>query len=159
MKNIRIYGVGCLITAGVFLAGGCGLMNKITNIFTVTPPPPTGGVYSTIQPEDIPVHPSFAYQPEESIYLVDGNIRTASLKYVATKFVTSDDVINFYERCMTDYGWKQFGAGVSTSRQKIRFFVKEDRLGLLKKEMNEICEVTVEVLPEGTNLTIKINQK
>jgi len=135
-----------LIAGLLLVAGGCKAVEKIRSALTVPASQPVGYSLSTIQPEDIPVPGNFNHQPNDSIYYIDGDIRTASIKYVASEFVTTDDVIAFYEKYMPSYGWQKV-AEATAGRQKVRAFIKG----------KESCEVIVEKTRNQTELLIKIS--
>jgi hypothetical protein len=124
------------------------MFEKISEKFTVQGSDDSSFSFSTIQPEDIPVPDNFVHQPADSIYFIDGNIRTASIKYVASEFVTTDSVVSFYEKYMpvSPYKWKKV-AETSATNKKIRVFIKGQ----------EACEVIIERMKEQVVLTIKIS--
>jgi hypothetical protein len=76
---------------------------------------------SLIQPDDIPVPANFAYQKFESIYYIDGNIRTGKLKYIATEFISTLDVLKFYEERMPSYKWEEI-ANATANGKKIKIY-------------------------------------
>ena len=145
-KNKIVWGLMVLVVGMVLVASGCKAVETIQNALMVPVDRPLGYSLSTIQPEDIPVPGNFVHQPNDSIYYIDGDIRTASIKYVATDFITTDDVIAFYEKYMPAYGWQKV-AEASAGWKKVRAFIKG----------KESCEVLVEKTQNQTDLYIKIS--
>lgn len=130
----------------IIIACGCKAVEKIQSALTVQGEKPVGFSLSTIQPDDIPVPANFVHQPNDSIYYIDGDVRTASIKYVASDFVTTDSVIAFYEKYMPTYGWQKV-AEASAGWKKVRAFIKG----------KETCEILVEKMQNQTDLYVKIS--
>jgi len=145
---MRKYLAFIVIISVVILSANCRMFEKISDKLTIAPPEGSDFSFSTIQPEDIPVPDNFVHQPSDSIYFIDGNIRTASVKYIASEFVTTDSVISFYEKYMpvSPYRWKKVAETSSTSK-KIRVFIKGQ----------ETCEVIVERVKGQLELILKIS--
>ncbi|MBI4833897.1 MAG: hypothetical protein HY811_03645 [Planctomycetes bacterium] len=106
-----------LVLLGILIvSAGCSWFkrapSKITN--AVTYQAESG---SLDQPSDIPIPANFAYQKFDSIYLVDGNIRTGTLKYIATEFVSTLDVLKFYEERMPKYKWEEVATATANGKK------------------------------------------
>ena len=59
--------------------------------------------------------------PLDSIYLVDGNIRTGRLKYIATEFVSTEEVVKFYNTEMPKFRWEEI-ADTTGESKKIKVY-------------------------------------
>lgn len=145
INNRVVWYFMALVVGLIIVASGCKAVARIQNALTPNDQA-VGFSLSTIQPEDIPVPGNFIHQPKDSIYYVDGDVRTASVKYLATEFVTTDDVIAFYEKYMPAYGWQKV-AETAAGWKKVRIFIKG----------KESCEVVVEKTQNQTDLYIKIS--
>lgn len=144
--NKMIRGLLTLNLVGLMLISGCALVSKVFSFATVSPP--DSPALRDIQFDDIPVPHNFRHLPDETAVLIDTNIRTGQMKYVATSFVHTNDVIKFYEKHMPLHGWqKVFEKDAGWNRE------------LTFKKDHEECKVIVNKTPAKMCLVIKIGTK
>ena len=137
----------------VVISGGCGLIKKIF----IRPAPAMSDhpSLSNYQPDDIPIALNFRHLPQASRVYIDGDIRTAEIKYIANERMQLDDLTKWYERQMPLFGWEKTG-DVVTQWKTVQAFTKKHGVA----QITEVCEITIDKTSlEETYLVIKINAK
>lgn len=148
-KNKTIKGILILGLGGLLLVGGCAFIKKIGRKIIPKPPSPIISLsLSGMQFDDIPVPGNFKHLSDESTVFVNANVRTAEIKYIATSFIHTDDVMGFYERHMPGHGWQKVFEK-DAGWKHLLTFEKDD----------EQCKVLVDKTPAETKLIIKVSLK
>lgn len=142
-----IMGMLMLGLGGLILVNGCVLVRKIIPVVSVSPVVSSPSL-SAMQFDDIPVPGNFRHLPDESVVLVDGNVRTAEIKYIATAHIRVDDIIVFYGKHMPPHGWHKVFEKDAGWKHSLTF-----------EKGDEQCVVLVDKTPAKTDLTIKVNLK
>ena len=95
------------------------------------------------QAPDVPVPANFVHCPQDSFVYISGSVRTCGIKYVGS--ARTDDLMEFYRRQMSQFGWMEKMTIGIDSKKAIAF-----------KKDNEKCEIEIEQKPSETLLVVKI---
>ncbi|MBI4712216.1 MAG: hypothetical protein HY762_02760 [Planctomycetes bacterium] len=146
MKRLALVG---LICAMLFMAFACR-GKTAPQVKKESPKPIAKGLVSgpnlasRYQPPDVPVLANFAYMPQNSVVYINGNVRTAIIKYVGS--ARTEDIINFYKIQLPKNGWME---QISSASKQVMLFRKG----------REKCQIDINQSASGgleTYLTVKI---
>lgn len=139
-KKIRL--IGTVILSGLSLMTfSCRITNPATKTgskrLVETPS------IKQYQAPDVPVPANFVHRPQDSYAYITGRVRTTAIRYIGS--ARTDDLLEFYRKQMSQFGWmEKMTLGVD-SKRAIAF-----------QKQNEKCEIYIEQKSSETFLLIKI---